>query len=681
VAETSDRAPVELTEDEFADICRELIDEALSWTDTNLRDPAATAWRRYHGEHDAVDAQPIDGGSELVISEIKDTALGMMPDLMELFAGTDRVVEFYDEAQPADGPQQQKMPPEAATEHANDVFWSCGGWRALHDTTLEAIVAGAGWWKVHRHTRRKVQHLPPRDMSLTELEAAQGSPDVTIMDAQEEIKDQLGMTAGYRGVRMRRYYEQSRIMLEAVPSHMMFVTDCVDPEYAHCVGEVREVRMGDLVAMGFDRGELEDVAGTDTDRGKDLRRQQTQQQKDPAKSHGHWSLKPTTLYELYPLIDMDGDGLPERYRVLMAGPERTLLRHELVEDHPYVLSAAWLVPHRLNGLGLGDIIADLQEARTKIVRAMLDNADDQTDPTLLAHPNGVDHNQLASRRRDKIVSERIPGSVRYLETPVIVAPLMAMNELLDQIRESRTGQSRIAQGLDPDALQNTTATAAMGTLGAAQRKQEMVARSLAEVGLKGAFKKLLKLIIAEGPVMRTPQGGPPQRVDPAGYDPSWGVRVVVGLGNMRRQELRQFYTMAFQAAQAVMGAMGPSNPLCNASHIAQMLQDWASQYPGVRPDKLFGSPDMVQQWMQQQAQQPPPPDPKMEEVKQKGMIEAQRLQLQGQTSQQNLALKGREIMGKERLREIELGAEIALDAVKAATPGQQRGEGNVRRPR
>jgi hypothetical protein len=139
--------------------------------------------------------------------------------------------------------------------------------------------------------------------------------------------------------------------------------------------------------------------------------------------------------------------------------------------------------------------------------------------------------------------------------------------------------------------------------------------------------------------------------------------------------------MAFQAAQAVMGAMGANNPLCNPGHIAQMLQDWASQYPGVRPDKLFGSPDIVQQWMQQKSQEPPPPDPKMVEVQQKGQIAQQDLQLKGQTSQQTLALKGREIMGKERLREIELGAEIALDAVKAATPGKQAGEGNIRRPR
>lgn len=677
--ERSKLAPEPLDEDDFADVVRSLVDEAEDWTDTNLRSSAADAWRRFHAGKDSVEAEPLDGGSELVIGEVRDTAVGIMPDLMELFAGSDRVVEYYDEGTPAPPampglpPPPPRVQPEVATKQANEVFWSCGGWRALHDMTLEAVVAQIGWAKVHRVSRVKMQRFGPLMLSPMQAEGLQGSPDVAI-DAAEPTPD------GKLSIKGRRYYTQSWKTIEAIPAERIICTACVDPQHAHLVGEKREVRLGDLVAMGLKPEELADLTTAEEGKGDAVRRERSQQERDTPESHGAWALQPTTLYELYPLIDEDGDGLPERWRVLMAGPKKTMLRRELVDDHPYVATAAWLVPHRLNGMGLGDLVGDLQEARTKLVRSMLDNADDVNDPTILASRTGVDHNALVARRREKVVTCQNPALVQWFQAQPMIGQLLPINEMLDQIKESRTGQSRVAQGLDPDALQNTTAAAAMGTIGAAQRKQEMVARSLAEVGMKAMFKKLLRLLIEEGPTERQAPDGSTQRLDPAGYDPTWGVRVVVGLGNMRRQELRGFYQTAFQAAQAIIARMGPNNPVCSLQHVATMLTDWAALYPGVRPDRIFGSPQQVAQFMQQQQQQPPPPDPKMEAVKAKAQADQQKIALQAQTQAQKIALDTAKARDESRLRHAELGAEVQLEAAKVKMKGDQGHEAQVRRP-
>ena len=66
---------------------------------------------------------------------------------------------------------------------------------------------------------------------------------------------------------------------------------------------------------------------------------------------------------------------------------------------------------------------------------------------------------------------------------------------MDMVISKRTGVSRTTMALDPEALQNQTATAVQNQRDAGYSQIELVARNMAELGWKRVFKAVLKLIV------------------------------------------------------------------------------------------------------------------------------------------------------------------------------------------
>ena len=76
-----------------------------------------------------------------------------------------------------------------------------------------------------------------------------------------------------------------------------------------------------------------------------------------------------------------------------------------------------------------------------------------------------------------------------------VFPLL---EYQDSAREWRTGVSRAGQGLDPNALQNQSATIANEMFSAAQARTKLIARIFAETGIRDLFALLHATIRKHG---------------------------------------------------------------------------------------------------------------------------------------------------------------------------------------
>ena len=73
---------------------------------------------------------------------------------------------------------------------------------------------------------------------------------------------------------------------------------------------------------------------------------------------------------------------------------------------------------------------------------------------------------------------------------------MEMLQYMDRLKESRTGISAAARGLDADTLQSSTKAAVSATVSAAAQQQlELIAWVFSETGMKRLFRGLLILII------------------------------------------------------------------------------------------------------------------------------------------------------------------------------------------
>jgi hypothetical protein len=404
-----------------------------------------------------------------------------------------------------------------------------------------------------------------------------------------------------------------------------------DPETIKSQHETLNTTFGELVALGIEPSELEGLATPEEPRSAPLRVARSAREKPRRDAHGHWALQPTLVRLGTCLIDADGDGLPERWRFLCVGAGKKLLRRQRDDHQPYVPFSAYRWPHRLEGLGLDVLVGDLQELKTEANRALNDNAKGINQPLMLYGP-GVDAGRLASWRKEKPSRKACRARVRWFQPPPIINELIAVLQALDEQKMQRTGMSAHAAGLPPDALANVAATTAMATVGATQQKIELVARTIAETGLGAAVQKAPHP--HAGPAAPAAPG--PRRPGaahrPARVRSLWGVRAVVGLGNMRRMELRQFYQQYFGLAMQAVGALGPENPVLGLAQMVSAIRSWVGLYPGVRVAELVGDVQTATAYAQQKAQQPKP-DPAMAKVQ--GQLQLQKAHQEGQRQLEN----------------------------------------------
>ena len=264
-----------------------------------------------------------------------------------------------------------------------------------------------------------------------------------------------------------------------------------------------------------------------------------------------------------------------------------------------------------------------------------------------------------------IIRARAPGMVQPLAEPFVGQSAMPLIAYMDDVRAQRTGISAASQGLNPDVLQSTTASAVNATVQGAQERIELVARLFAENGMKRLFKGLLKLLIRHQDQARMVRlRGKWVQIDPKYWDADMDVQVNVALGHGTDNEKMQFLMMVAQKQEQIMQTLGPSNPLVDASQYRNTLAQICTLAGFKDASRYFKPVDMqvVQQMMQQQ-QQNQPPDPNMMLVQ----IEQQKVQAKSQVDAAKLQADAQDSMRKNQLEQqkMHLDAMVRMADIEA----------------
>jgi hypothetical protein len=108
-------------------------------------------------------------------------------------------------------------------------------------------------------------------------------------------------------------------------------------------------------------------------------------------------------------------------------------------------------------------------------------------------------------------------------------------EHFDQVTEKRTGVSRSTMALDPETLQNQSATANQNQKDASYSQVELIARNMAELGWKRVFKMILRLLVKHQDRPRTIRIRDKWvDMDPRFWNANMDVTVNTGLGTGSR---------------------------------------------------------------------------------------------------------------------------------------------------
>jgi hypothetical protein len=610
-------SPDAMDETQFGAVVKAAIDDAENYIDDYIAPRRELSMSFYRGDFLGNEEE---GRSQVVMTEVRDTIQAMMPSLLRIFTASENAVEFAPRS-PEDiaGAQQ-------ATDTVNYVFYSENpGFQILYDGIKDALISKTGIFKWRAEEIKSVSESEYTGLDAEQYALLVSDPDNEVIEVSVKYVEQMvsdPMTGAPMAssqetyeVKVRRTKKSRKYLVECIPPEEFIIArNARDLDTADYVGHRKLVTVSELVAMGYDKDEVEQYGG----QGDTFDINTEAQVRNPAilsflnnADNPDKTLERVFYVESYIRVDKDGDGIAELRRVCTIGNGTHILHDEVVDEVPFAVICPDPTPHMVIGESISDQVMDLQVIKTNVVRNTLDSLAQVIHPRTVVVEGQVNMDDVLNVETGGIIRARQPGMVQSLSEPFVGMAAMPIINYLDDLRASRTGISKASQGLDPDVLQSTTKAAVSATMSSAQERLEMIARIFAETGIKRLFKGILKMIIKNQDkpmVIRLRNQWIP--VDPRSWNPDMDMIVNVGLGNGNASERTTLLSMILAKQEQALMQFGPDNPLVDLKQyrdtITQILaingmKDGAKYFKEIDRQTL---PQLQQQSMGQ-----PKPDP------------------------------------------------------------------------
>jgi hypothetical protein len=627
----NDESPT-MTDSQLAAYLQEMERQAASYRNTELADEQAVAIEFYDGK--IVD-EAEDGQSQVVVPVVQETVDYMAVSVLRTFVSGDRVVEF----EPKDADAEEIA--QEATEGVNHAFMrEQDGYKVLHDWLKTGLVEKIG----------AVETTCIEDEKRTRRTIVVGEEELAmLMEEQAPIIQVTDNEDGSFHVKLEEVRKRKRYVDMPIPNYeFLFSARTRHEDESEYLNHRTRKSISDLIEMGFDRDKVESLPAY-TEPNLDAREDATWNDEWQQDSNDTIpGLRKITLCKEFARIDYDGDGVAELLRVYRVG--NVILEAEEVDEQPFVVFCPFPRPHRMVGNSLADKVMDIQRNKSVILRQSFDAFYQSNDPKLWLDEKSVGDDTIESllTKGPGIIVRGRGEAPKPIIVPVDVGKSLSMLEYLSGEQESRTGITRLNQGLDADAM-NKTATGMALQSAQGQQMEEFVARNFAEA-LSRLFQKKLRLMIEHGEPLTMRVDGEFKQVDPSQWTDDLGVSIRVGLGSGKKEQ-RLANRMQIAELQREAFEIGLATPKQLYNSGAGIIRD-----AGLGdPNDYFTDPDS-------EDYKPPEPqqDPSTAKAQIDGQIAEQKLQGEQQMGQAKLDMMRQEAELKAQLERDKADAEFAL---------------------
>jgi hypothetical protein len=372
-------------------------------------------------------------------------------------------------------------------------------------------------------------------------------------------------------VKIKKMDKKGRVVIENIPPEEFIVSKkTIQLKDSPFCAHRRLVTRSELVAMGFDKDEIYNLPSYEdlTYTPERVARYSNGEQPDDDSLDPSMQLVET--FEAYIRVDYDEDGIAELRRVIYAG--MNILENEEIDYLPFASICPIPLPHKFFGQSLADRTMDLQIIKSTLTRQILDNLYLTNNARVVAVDGQVNLDDLLTVTPGGVVRVKNPAAIQQLPVQAVAGQSFPMLEYMDNIQAKRTGVTEASQGLDPNILQNTTATAIAAMQNASAGKLELIARIFAETGIKDIFRNILHLLCKYQDKPRVIRlQGKFVPMDPREWDTEYDVTINVGLGTGTKQEQMAMLGMVLQKQEQIIQQYGPANPLVSVGQYRQTL--------------------------------------------------------------------------------------------------------------
>ena len=647
-------------------ILQDAMAQAVDFVESEITQDRIKAQRYFDGE---VDIGYEDGRSKVVATKVRDTIRSVKPSIMRVFMSTAKPVEFMPK-----GPEDVAAA-EQATQYIHYVFTKNNGYRVLNDAIHDALIKKNGIVKAYYEASYDAEIYTYDNLTDQEYMLLVSDDDVEVLEHSMEMSmsmDEFGaeVEAPIHSLKISRQIPNGQMRLDSVPPEEFFInSQARNIDDAYIVAHRTEMRVGDLVEMGYSFEDVYDLDGlygaSDVSEAETIERQGYSQD-DYEDQEGDPTMRQVAVTEAYMKIDVDGTGVPVLHRLICGGTNYKLLDFEPWDEIPFAVFEVDPEPHTFYGRSLAEIIMDDQDASTSILRGVLDNVAMTNNPRIGIVDGAVNIDDVLNNEIGAIVRMRQAGSVQELTVPFTAGQTLGALTYMDQVVENKTGVSRASMGLDPDSMQSTTRAAVQATIQAQAGQIEVMVRNLAD-GMRRLFGIMLRAAIKNTDEEQlVKMGGQFVQVDPRVWRSDMDIGINVGLGTGREEEKMAALQQAFSIQQQIYTQYGPFNGMVSLTNIRNTLSDMMAA-AGIRnSDRYFApiTPEVEQQLLamqqQAQAQQAQGTDPNQ------AFLAAEQMKAQAnmQSDMAKLQLKQQELAMEDDRKRDQMDQDLLVDAAK-----------------
>ena len=595
----------------------------------------------------------VEGKSQVVTGEVAEVVDGALPQLMRIFASSDNVVEFEPVREGDEALAKQ------ATTYVNHVFYKDNdGFGVMHNWFKDALLEKVGVVKVYWDDETNITRESYKGLTDDELALIMQDEEVEIVsiDTKENIDENLNPNSPIptHDVKVRKTVRNGTVRVENVPPEEFLISKRArniqdSPFCAHR----KMMTRSELIAMGFEPKVVEGLPTGDALEFSPERiaRYTRGEQPTDMMSQDH-SMQLCEVYECYIRVDYNDDGVAELRKITYCGS--TILADEDCDYIPFHSICPLPIPHKFFGQSLADRAMDLQLIKSTVTRQMLDNLYLTNNYRVGAVEGQVNLDDLLTSTAGGVVRIKNPNALVPLTVQSSAGQSFPMLEYLDNVQAKRTGVSDTQQGLDPNVLQNTTATAVATMSSAANGKLELIARIFAETGVKSLFQSIFRLLCKYQKQARTLRiAGQYVPFNPREWSEQYSVSINVGLGNGSRTDQLATLQMILAKQEQIIQGYGAANPIVDIKQYRDTLARMIHM-AGFKDASSFLKDISPEQNAALSQPQPQQPDSNVQATQILAQVEREKAQLRAQTEQAKLDLERQQMELDNARKQLEL---------------------------
>ena len=557
-----------------------------------------------------------------------------------------------------------------ATDYCNLVFFHDNdGVILMHNWFKDALLQKNGivkyWWEESEDPiKEKYKNLNADELTLL---LADGQMEVISQNTTQVGIDPMGMPLMAYDVTIKKKKEAGRIKIECVPPEEFLISkrDKNIKDARFCAHRVMLSR-SDLIAAGYDKDVVDNLPSYSdlTYTPERIARFDRGEMPDETQSLD-FSMQEIEVYECYIRTDVDGDGMAELLKVTYAGMSE-ILDQEEVDHVPFASICPIPMPHKFFGQSLADRAMDIQLIKSTITRQILDNLYLTNMPRMTAIDGQVNMDDLLTVAPNGVVRMKSQGAVQALTVPPTAAQSFPMLDYMDQVLQKRSGVTQTSQGLDPNILQNTTATAIAAMQQAGSGRLEMIARIFADTGVKDLFAGIFHLLCKYQDKERVLRlRGKYVNVDPRNWKTNYDVSINVGLGTGNKDQQMAMAAMVLQKQEQILSTQGFANPLVTVGQYRNTLGRFIEAAGYKDSNEFFKE---ISPELDAQISQPPPPQQAPVDPAVQAYMAQTQAQIQGDQAKIQAQIQGDQVKAQAdiQLAREKAAAEIQLARDKAA---------------